>query len=139
MAKPFVLEIGTQTLVVDPDTITLKKVKELARAVTAVRAKHSLLTKYPMKEGEVMEDYEERVKAELRESNTRKAGESEEDFASRLLVSGVDNQGFILDELKAIAKVFDQESKVSDETMEMVPYVKAKQLISDILEVCDLS
>lgn len=138
MAKPFLLEIGSQNLVVDPDVITLKKVKELARAVTEVRTKHSLLTKYPMKEGEDMEGYEERVKNELRESNTRKQGESEAEFTSRLLSSGTDSQTFLFDQVKAIADVFGQASKVDEDAADHCRYVAAKTFVEDVLSICDL-
>lgn len=138
MAKPFSLSIGPHNLVVDPDTITLKKVKELARAVTEVRTKHSLLTKYPMKEGEDMEVYEERVKNELRESNTRKSGETEADFTSRLLSTGTDSQTFLFDQIKAVAEVFGQKDKVEDDAMEFCRYVAAKTFVEDVLSICDL-
>lgn len=152
MAKPLTLAIGTQNLVVDPDTITLKKVKELARAVTEVRVKHSALTKYPRinidvkdEKGnvtenrlETMEEYETRVKKELQESNTRVEDESEKDFVKRLQESGDDNQSFLFDQLKAIAQVFGQEDKVTEDAYDMVPYTHAKKMVKDVLDICDL-
>ena len=133
-----VLEIGTNRLVIDPDTITLRKVKALAFAIDEVRAKHSVFREYPMLDKESLEAYRERVSKLLLEKNDKKDDEDAETFLKRIYESKLETQSMLYDQLKAIADQFGQGNKVTEDAWEETPYLGAKNFVSAVLEHCDL-
>ncbi len=139
MAKPLILPIGAQNLVIDPDTITLKTVKELARVINDVNSQYNPLVKHPMQIGETMEEWEKRVKEELKQANVRKADETEEEFVKRIMSPGDDNQTLVFQHLQAIAALFNQKEKVSENSYDQIPYIKARTFINELLTMCDLA
>lgn len=138
MAKPMILEIAGQNLVIDPEAITLKNVKDLANGLSDARNKYNPMTKHPMNEGEKWDDYEARVKKEITETSTRKVGETEEEFIRRIMSPSLDNQSFLFDQCQLIAKVFNQEQKVTEATFDTVPYVKARDFVNTLFAMIDL-
>lgn len=138
MGKPLILPVGNQNLVVDPDNITLKTVKDLARTLNEVQNKYNPLVKHPMQIGETMEEWEKRVKEELKQSNVRKSDETEEEFIKRIMSPSDDNQSLVFDQLEAIAALFGQKEKVTKETYDCIPYIKARTFLNELLTMCDL-
>lgn len=131
--------IGDQRLVVNPDNITLRKVKELADALVELKRKHSLLTKFPLNDKESLEEWSERIAPLLVEENKRKKNEKSDEYINRLYKTDLDKQELVLDTLKLIAKSFDnQESKITPENSDQISYVSAKRFIKDLFTLCDL-
>lgn len=138
MGKPLILEIAGQNLVIDPEAITLKNVKDLANGLSDARNKYNPMTKHPMLEGEKWDDYEARVKKEITETSTRKVGETEDEFIRRIMSPSLDNQSFLFDQCHLIAKIFGQEQKVTESTFDTVPYVKARDFVNQLFMMVDL-
>lgn len=132
-----IIELGDQRLSINTDKITLRKVRELADSLADVKAKYSIFSKYPMNEGETLTDYQVRIQAEMIKKNSRKEGEDSQEFQKRLFKS-TESLEQTIDELKAIAALFGQDEKVSEETCGDVSYVTLKNYVNDILAFCDL-
>lgn len=131
--------LGTERLVVNTDKITYPKVIELSDELSQLKKKYSLFSEYPMEEGETVDSWYERVAPLLDEKNKKKTKESAEDYINRIFKADLQKQELVIDGLRAIAKVFDnQDSKLTEEAIAVLPYVKAKNFIKQILEICDL-
>lgn len=138
MAEHLTLSIGKGRLVVDPDKITLKKIKDLAKDVTEIKLKNSIFSRIPMKDGESPEDYQKRVNEELQDKPVaKKENESSEEYVKRIL-NPMENHSVVFELLKAIASAFGQEKKVTEEDYDETPYVKAKEFVNSVLSYCDL-
>lgn len=139
MADQLILNLGKNRLVVDPDKITLKKIKELAKAVTEIKIKNGIFGKYPMKVGETPEEYQKRVNEEIKDKPIGMLkDETSEDYVRRIH-NPMDNHSTIFELLSAIAAVFEQEKKVSEDAYDETPYIKAKDFVVAVLDYCDLT
>lgn len=134
--KSLLLELGKEKLLLDPNKLTLLKVKALMEDVAEVQAKYSPMAKYPMKAGESLSEYQERVQKVASEENKLGKNESSLDFAKKLFKN--ENPMKMFDLLKVIAKAADQEKAVTEETFDQTPYLSAKMFVDDVLVLYDL-
>lgn len=133
------LESGKARIVVNTDKILWDTIQMLDDELAQVKKKHSLFAEYPMEEGEDQDTWYERISPILAEKNKKKKKESNEQYLVRLFKSDMTKQDYVVDALKAIAKTFEgQDSKLDEETLKSLPYVKTKEFIKEVLSLCDI-
>lgn len=137
--KHLVLQVGKGRLVVDPDKITLKKIKDLAKAVTEIKIKNSIFARYPMKDNESPADYQKRVNQEIADNPIdKKEDETSEQYVHRIHNS-MSSHSVLFEVLQAIAETFGQGDKLSEDAYDETPYLKVKDFVTSVLDYCDLS
>lgn len=134
------LELKTERVVVAPDKITIKKLKELATGLQEVRKSHSVFAKFPLLENESIEDWEKRCQPLAEAEEKRKDDEKMDDWLKRRYFKvDLDRLDMLVDTLKLIGNTFEgQGYKVSDEQLETVAYPDLKRFVNDVLGLCDL-
>lgn len=134
------VNLGAVRLVVKPDDITCKKRRELIAGIKEIKKSNSVYLKYPfLTVDETQEEWYNRVYPTIVESNTKKAGESTEDFLNRIFATDSDKEDQLNALLKLAATLFGQEDKVTPESLENASYPKIKEFLRELLEHCDLN
>lgn len=131
------IEFGEKRLSVDTDKISIRKSKELARELVEIKKKHSPLAKFPIKDDETLEQWQERVLPQVtnrKDDMVRKDGELSQDYLNRVLAVELDDLALYFDCLKMIARHFDDENKVTEETFEDMCPDGVVRFIKDVLQ-----
>lgn len=128
---------GTRQFIVNCNDLTYDRAVELADRVSEVRSKSSLLSKYPMEEGETREKWLERIQPLLEKDRARKENESVEDHLKRLFNSRVDSHEAAFDIINAIGATFGNPS-VTMEEFKSVNWIALKAFIYDVLDQADI-
>lgn len=137
---PIALELKTERVVIAPDKITIKKLKELAIGLQEVRKSHSVFAKYPLLENETIEEWEKRCQPLAEADEKRKEDEKMDEWLKRRYFKvDLDRLDMLVDTLKLFASTFEGQGwKVTDEQLDTLAYPDLKRFVNDVLSLCDL-
>ena len=131
------LELGQSALIIDPKKISPNKMDEISEALGEVKLKNSIFHKYPLEDQETLEQWQERVSPLMQEEIKKREDESGSEYLKRVFKQ--DNKKQVLfDTLSALAKIFNQSDKVSQEAFNNASYVEMKKFVVDTLKACDI-
>lgn len=131
------INFGTRQFVVNCNDLTYDRAIDLADKVAEVRMKSSLLSKFPMDEGEGREKWLERIEPLLEKDRIRKDGESTDDHLKRLFGGKIDSHEAAYDITNAIAKAFDLQPVTMAE-FKAANWMAIKSFIYDVLNMADV-
>lgn len=139
MSKVAEVSIGENRVVVNVKDLIFEKIEEIAEGYAEVKQKHSLFAKYPLEDGESVEDWSKRAFTQLTEENKKKDEESLQEYFQRAYVLSLDKHKLIFDTIKMMAKVFGQEGKVTDSGFKKCNYPEAREFVIKVLDTAGLS
>ena len=130
--------VGEHRLVVMREDFINDNIRALAEAYAEIRHSLSFFGKFPMKDGEDMDAWAQRVQEELDETNKKRDDESQSEYIKRVFhKTNSDRQVFVKEMLKGVAKVFNQEGKITDEGFEKANYLDCKEFLTNLFRSCD--
>jgi hypothetical protein len=130
--------VGEHRLVVMREDFINDNIRALAETYAEVRHSLSFFGKFPMKDGEDMDAWALRVQEELDETNKKRDDESQAEYIKRVFhKTNSDRQVFVKEMLKGVAKVFNQEGKITDEGFEKANYLDCKEFLTNLFRSCD--
>lgn len=133
------LSLGSNRLVVMREQLTWDALENIASAYAEVKQKHSIFGQYPMADNETVEDWATRVDATINEGNKKKDDETYNEYLKRAMTRKLDKQELVKDTIRALAKIFGQEEKVTDEGFKASSYPECKDFLITVFEAVDLS
>lgn len=119
------------------DKYSYENVEILREAVSEIRRKHSVFTKYPMEEGETKDKWRERVEPLVETSLVRKDDESVQEHLQRMFEAKVDTHEMAPEILNAICGVFSLR-EVSEEDFKKANWLDVKEFIYNVLYLGDI-
>lgn len=132
---PMRLALGQGVLLVNPDSITPDQMDSLSDQLGEVTRKHSIFGKYPLKDGETIDEWRERVEKEIPEKNKKKDEESAEDYLKRIFKPQRDKHELIFDVLMSFCSVFG--GSMTREGFRSSPYGESKSFVLKVLKGID--
>jgi hypothetical protein len=138
MSKIAELELGAERLVVFEKDVLFENIDKISEEYSEVKTKHSLFAKYPMKDGESSQEWQERVLPLLAAESNKLDKESNKDYLARIYKLSLDKHKLTIDTIKMLAKVFGQEAKATDASFKKCSFVAARKFVVTVFEACCL-
>lgn len=132
------INFGTRQFIVNCNDLTYDRAVELADKVAAIRMKSSLLSQFPMEEGETREKWLERIEPLTDKDRQRKDGESVDDHLKRLFDGKIRSHNAAFEITNAIAETFNLPA-VSKEDFKTANWLMVKSFLYDVLNLSDIS
>lgn len=132
---PLRLDIPPGVVLINTDKITPNQMDQLSDLLAEVARKHSIFGKYPLAEGETLDEWKERVEKEIPEKNRKKDDEKSDEYMKRIFKPQQDKKLMVFDTLEAMSTVFG--GNVSYEGFRSASYGVTKTFVLNVLKAMD--